>query len=112
MNPIDFSQLFPEAKSWVDGLNQTQPWATLDKINGPFSVSIFGAFHLVGLALLGGTSLLLNLRVLGTGITDASLSATEKGIRPWLITGFLVVFITGLIMGTVNAGKLYSSPAF
>jgi hypothetical protein len=112
MKPIDFSQLFPEAKGWIDGLNHWGPFAVLDKIDGPFSVSIFGAFHLVGLALLGGASLLLNLRVLGAGVTDASMPATEKGIRPWLITGFLVVFITGLIMGGVNAGKLYSSPAF
>lgn len=112
MNPIDFSQLFPAAKGWVDGLNHWGPFATLDKIDGPFSVSIFGAFHLVGLALLGGSSLLLNLRLLGTGVTDASIPAMEKGIRPWLITGFLVVLITGLIMGAVNAGKLYSSPAF
>lgn len=112
MNPIDFSRLFPEAKGWVDGLNQWGPFAALDKVDGPFSVSIFGAFHLVGLALLGGCSLLLNLRVLGAGVTDVPMPAMEKSIRPWLITGFLVVFITGLIMGTVNAGKLYSSPAF
>lgn len=112
MNPIDFSQLFPAAKGFVEALPTIEPFRTLDHINGPFSVSFFGAFHLVGLALLGGCSLLLNLRLLGTGVTDISLPGMEKGIRPWLITGFLVVFITGLIMGTVNGGKLYSSPAF
>lgn len=104
---MDFSTLFPGAADWVAGLPKTWPFSMLQDVYAPF-----GALHLVGLALLGGCVILLNLRLMGAGIVDEQPSTLERNLRPWMITGFAIVFGTGLIIGALNSEKLYYSPAF
>ncbi|MEP7209750.1 MAG: DUF6644 family protein [Alphaproteobacteria bacterium] len=104
---MDFSKLFPGAQPWVESLPKAWPFVYMQDIYAPF-----GALHLVGLALLGGCVLLLNLRLLGAGITDEPPSVIEKNLRPWLILGACIVIGTGLIIGALNSSKLYFSPAF
>jgi hypothetical protein len=72
----------------------------------------FGALHLVGLALMGGCVILLNLRLMGAGLTEEQPSTLERNLRPWLVIGFVIVFGTGLIIGALNSEKLFYSPAF
>jgi hypothetical protein len=72
----------------------------------------FGALHLVGLALLGGAVILLNLRLMGAGMTGEAPSVMEKNLRPWLITGVCIVIGTGIIIGMLNSEKLYKSTPF
>jgi hypothetical protein len=104
---MDFSKLFPGAADWVASLPKTWPFSMWQDVYAPF-----GAIHLVGLALLGGCVILLNLRLMGAGLTEEQPSTIERNLRPWLITGFVLVFGTGLIIGALNSEKLYYSPAF
>jgi hypothetical protein len=104
---MDFSKLFPGAAMWVEGLPKTWPFVYLQDVYAPF-----GALHLVGLALLGGCVILLNLRLLGAGLTEETPSSIERNLRPWLITGAVIAIGTGLIIGALNSSKLYYSPAF
>src|SRR5262249_37656511 len=68
--------------------------------------------HLIGLAMLGGCSLLLNVRFMGAGLIAASPQRIEKTLRPWFIAGIALALLTGLVMGALNAGKLYASASF
>ena len=104
---MDFHTLFPNAATWVEGLPKAFPFVYLQDIYAPF-----GALHLVGLALLGGCVILLNLRLMGAGLTTETPSVVEKNLRPWLITGAAIVLCTGIIIGCLNSSKLYYSPAF
>jgi hypothetical protein len=104
---MDFHTIFPGAAGWVEGLPKAWPFVYLQDIYAPF-----GALHLVGLALLGGCVLLINLRLLGAGVTDEPVSVIEKNLRGWLITGAAIVIGTGIIIGALNSSKLYYSPAF
>lgn len=104
---MDFHTIFPGAAGWVEHLPKTWPFVYLQDIYAPF-----GALHLVGLALLGGCVLLINLRLLGAGITEEPVSVIEKNLRVWLITGASIVIGTGIIIGALNSAKLYYSPAF
>jgi hypothetical protein len=104
---MDFSKLLPAAQPWVEGLPKSWPFKYLQDVYAPF-----GALHLVGLALLGGCVLLLNLRLLGAGIVDEKPSTVERNLRPWQITGAVIVIGTGIIIGALNSSKLYFSPAF
>jgi hypothetical protein len=105
---MDFSKLFPGAAGFIDGLPVNFPIiGVMQNLYAPF-----GALHLVGLALLGGCVLLINLRLLGAGLVDESPSLIERNLRPWLITGACIVIGTGVIIGILNASKLYYSPAF
>jgi hypothetical protein len=105
---MSFDQLFPQIQGWVSGLPNVWPVSLLLG-----NYAIFGALHLVGLALLGGAVILLNLRFLGAGLnTEIGLPDLERSLRPWFWVGFAIVLGTGVIIGMLNAEKLYYSPAF
>jgi hypothetical protein len=72
----------------------------------------FGALHLVGLALMGGAVILLNLRLMGAGLTEEQPSTLERNLRPWFIIGLCIVLGTGVIIGMLNSDKLYKSVPF
>lgn len=105
---MDFSKLFPGAAGFIEGLPVNFP--IIDTLQNAYAP--FGALHLVGLAILGGCVILLNLRFLGAGLTDETPSSIERSTRPWLIIGVVIVLFTGIVIGILNASKLYYSPAF
>lgn len=109
---MTFQELLPGIKEWVDGLPQ------LGKLPLPFGAklldvfAVFGAAHLVGLAMLGGCSLLLSVRFMGAGLIAATPQRIERTLRIWFIAGIVLAIATGLIMGALTAGKLYASASF
>lgn len=70
------------------------------------------ALHLLALALLGGALLMLNLRFLGVGLSAQPVSEVERNARPWLVAALATMIVTGLLIGTSEALKLYDKPAF
>jgi hypothetical protein len=70
------------------------------------------ALHLVGMAFLLGAVMMINLRLLGLGITHTSLRQVARGARPWLIGGMLFMVATGLPQLMQNASREYYSEYF
>jgi hypothetical protein len=70
------------------------------------------AVHLLALALLGGTILMLDLRLLGLGLTAQPASAVERDTRPWLVGALATMIVTGSLLGVSEAVKLYDKQAF
>ena len=70
------------------------------------------AVHLLALALLGGALLMLDLRLLGVGLTLLPTSAVERGARPWLIAALMTMGASGVLIGISEALKLYDKQAF
>ncbi len=70
------------------------------------------AVHLLALALLGGAILMLDLRLLGAGLTRQPVSLVERNARPWLIAAVSTLIVTGLLIGISEAMKLYDKDAF
>ena len=68
--------------------------------------------HLLALAMLGGAVLMLDLRLLGVGLTAQPPSAVEREARPWLIAALTVMVATGALIAVSEALKLYDKPAF
>lgn len=56
------------------------------------------AIHLLGLCLLGGAILVVDLRLLGTGLRDQPIPRLIRGARPWLLAGLLLMIVTGILM--------------
>lgn len=107
---MTFEEIFkniPGASDFVAGMPKIWPISTLQDIYAPF-----GALHLVGLALMGGAVILLNLRLMGAGLKEEPLPIMEKTLRPWLIAGLSIVLGTGIIIGMLNSEKLYNSVPF
>ena len=104
---MDFATFFPGAADWVHNLGKVPPYVYLGDLYAPF-----GAIHLLGLALLGGCMILMNLRLLGAGLTDETPSEVERNLRVWHIVGAAIVIGTGLVIGGLNAERLYTSHSF
>ena len=70
------------------------------------------AVHLIALAFLGGALLMLDLRLLGVGLTGQKTSSVERSARPWLVGAIVVMIATGVTIGVSEALKLLDREAF
>jgi hypothetical protein len=70
------------------------------------------AVHLIALALLGGALLMLDLRLIGVGLTGQATSAVERSTRPWLVGAILTMITTGGLIAFSEALKLLDRQAF
>ena len=73
---------------------------------------VIEAVHLLGLAMMGGFVLLVDMRLMGLAMPRKPVSALAREIQPWLIGTLSVMLITGLLLYTSEAMKLYYNAAF
>lgn len=52
--------------------------------------------HLFGLALLGGSVIVMDLRLLGVGLKSATPARVLANTRPWFIAGLAMMIVTGI----------------
>ena len=70
------------------------------------------AVHLLGLCLLGGALLVVDLRLMGFGLRNQPAALIARSARPWLIAGVAVMLITGVLLFMSEAVKCYYNPSF
>jgi len=68
--------------------------------------------HLIGLALLGGAVLMVDLRLLGFGLRERPIAFLVDQTRPWLLVALATLIATGVPLFLSEAIKCYFSPAF
>ena len=96
-----------ELCKWLD---QTAVGATVRE-----SLWLFPAIetvHLLGMAALVGTVAVLDLRLLGWAMRRERVSALVGKLLPWAWAGFAVQVVTGGLLFSSEAVKVYSNPAF
>jgi hypothetical protein len=70
------------------------------------------AFHLVGLAVIGGAVLLVDFRLLGLGLRRQPVSELARDAQPWLIGGLVFMIGSGVLLFLAESIKCYYSFAF
>lgn len=68
--------------------------------------------HLLALSLLGGSLLLVDLRMLGVLLPDQPIATLARGVRPWLTRSLAAMALTGVPLLFSEAVKCYRIPAF
>jgi hypothetical protein len=68
--------------------------------------------HLIGMTLLLGTVLMVDLSLLGRGIGRYPASRVARELNGWTITGLAVLLATGPLILISEAVKCYKTPAF
>jgi hypothetical protein len=68
---------------------------------------VIAAIHLLGLAILGGAVLLVDLRLLGFGVRSQSAAQLVRDAEPWLVGSLLVMLATGALQWMCFATKYY-----
>lgn len=73
---------------------------------------VIEAVHLLALSLLGGTILLVDLRLLGFGLRNQPTAQLARAAQPWLIGALAAMVATGVPMFLSEPIKCYYSPPF
>lgn len=68
--------------------------------------------HLLGMAALVGTITVLDLRLLGWAMPQRRVSEAVPRLLPWAWLGFGVQVVTGVLLFSSEAVKIYGNPAF
>ena len=73
---------------------------------------VIEAGHLLGLCVLGGSLLVVDLRMLGVGLRRVPLAELAQDVRPWLLGSIGVMAATGTALFLSESVKCYYSQAF
>lgn len=68
--------------------------------------------HLVGLALSVGLILVTDLRLVGLFLKDLPVKAVLHQLRPWVLIGFALTFITGILLLWADGPRIWEIPVF
>jgi len=104
---MDFSSLYPQLDAWVVNLVNVFPAPI---VKPQFAYWEIG--HILALFILMGSLIMINLRLLGAGLTSEPASVIYKNVKWWLLAGVIGVVGTGVLIGMANAERLYHSTAF
>src|SRR5712692_482400 len=70
------------------------------------------AFHLLGLAVIGGAVLVVDLRLFGFGLRRQPVAQLALDAQRWLVGSLVVMLATGILLFTSEAIKCYYHIAF
>jgi hypothetical protein len=68
--------------------------------------------HLLGMTVLVGTVAAFDLRLLGWALQRTPLSDLARRLLPWTWVGFGLQVVTGALLFSSEAAKMYVNPAF
>ena len=73
----------------------------------PWLFPVIATIHLMGLALIGGAVLVVDLRLLGLGLHRQPVAALAHDAERWLFRGLLVMVSSGVLLFMCFATKYY-----
>lgn len=73
---------------------------------------VIESVHLVGLGILAGSVLIVDLRLLGIGPRGRPAEELADNAKPWMIGSLLLMFGSGMLLFLSEATKCYYSFAF
>src|SRR5215510_2234592 len=68
---------------------------------------IIASIHLMGLALIGGAVLVVDLRLLGLGLRDQPVSQVARDAERWLLASLAILLPTGILQFMCFAATKY-----
>ncbi len=75
--------------------------------SSPWLFPAIATVHLFGLVIIGGTVLVVNLRLLGFGLSRQPVAQLARDTEPLLLTGLLIMLATGSLLFLCFATKYY-----
>jgi len=75
--------------------------------DSPWIFPIIASVHLMGLALIGGAVLLVDLRLLGLGMRNQPLPQLARDAERWLVLSLVILLPTGILQFMCFAATKY-----
>jgi uncharacterized protein DUF6644 len=92
---------------WVDSTR----WSALVRQSN-WLFSTLDTIHTLGIILVAGTIMLVDLRLLGLGLRSVPVAQLVARIVPSTLWGFGLMVVSGGLLFSSEAVKMYHSPAF
>jgi len=77
-----------------------------------YAIPIIQSFHLLGLTILLGTTVMLNLRLLGIGMRQLPLSSVSRQLWPWAFGALLLMISSGILVFIPDPVRYVNSGPF
>jgi len=77
-----------------------------------YAIPIIQSFHLVGLTILLGTTVMLNLRLMNLGMRQLPLSAVARQVSPWAFGALLLMIASGVLVFIPDPVRYVNSGPF
>ena len=87
-------------------------WSRAPFHDSVWSTPVMSSIHLLALAVFVSTVLVVDLRLLGRGLTNTPIAQLARTAEPWLVTSFVVLLLSGLPQIAATPLKAYYSPFF
>lgn len=84
-------------KQFAEWLSTTSPSVFIQHHNS-WMIPTIQSIHIIGISLVLGSVLMIDLRVLGWAGTDQTLRQTTNRFGPWLAGALILQLVTGLFM--------------
>jgi hypothetical protein len=95
---------------WFESLNNSAAGVAIRE--SVWFAAVIQAFHLVALGVFAGAVLIVDLRLLGRGLSTRPSAQLARDAQPWLIAGLLALLVTGVPQLVGNAVREYYSIFF
>jgi hypothetical protein len=98
-------------RQWADWISNTalSQWFQSEEWVVPTSQSI----HILGLSVVFGCAVLINLRLLGIGAASGrSVSQLLDSLLPWIYRALVVLLLTGAIQTVAEPMRQFGAPVF
>ncbi len=81
-------------------------------LGSQYTYPVVESLHVLGLALSVGLLAIADLRLIGALMKRQPVEDSLGPLRPWMLAGFVLMFVTGGILFAAEAAKLYVNPLF
>jgi hypothetical protein len=95
---------------FVQWLNETRFSMALRE--GDWSFAVIETVHILGLGFSVGTIVWVDLRLIGLAMRRERVTDVISGLEPWAMGGFVVMFLSGIMLLLAEPLKAYSRLAF
>lgn len=95
---------------WAQALQDTA--FAVQLAESRYEFPLLEGFHLVGLGLSVGLIALIDLRLAGLFLRQVPANDVLHQLRPWVLLGFALTFVSGSLLFCSEAVTVLQSPAF
>jgi hypothetical protein len=92
---------------WIASTSLSQAIST-----STWAFAVIESVHLLALSVIGGAVLIVDLRLLGFGLTRQTIGEVARDAQPWLIGSLIVMLVTGVLLFVSEPVKCYYSVPF
>ncbi len=97
----------PGFVEWVAGSGLSKAIST-----STWAFAVIESIHLLALSVIGGSVLVVDLRLLGFGLKSQPLATVARDAQAWFLSSWAVMIVTGLLLFWSEPQKLYYSTPF